>query len=241
MATPVVASITPLHQCKLASKRSVMALPCVVQRLTCVQGVLVHHVHCGVHTVTPSTAAVVPAGPAVAGRGGRPQLWHLQPADGRLRRRRPRLHLRARAGARSSWDCSRPLRACVNDDLHLAVSRVLSIPCAVATRFAVLKIATPAGPQTLDFVFGTALPDTPRDVYLWQLIGAGVSTLVGPIALTQRARSSCPCARLYAFLQPVVLQQGMPRVQRCSRASLCSHTMDMCNKEPQCHLPGSPV
>lgn len=40
--------------------------------------------------------------------------------------------------------------------------------------------------QTLDLVFGTALPDTPRDVFLWQLIGAGVSTLVGPIALTER-------------------------------------------------------
>jgi hypothetical protein len=42
-------------------------------------------------------------------------------------------------------------------------------------------------------VFGTALPDTPRDVYLWQLIGAGVSTLVGPIALTQRVRSAPVC------------------------------------------------
>ena len=53
----------------------------------------------------------------------------------------------------------------------------------------------PVALQTLDFVFGTALPDTPRDVYLWQLIGAGVSTLVGPIALTQRVRS--PCCVLY--------------------------------------------
>jgi hypothetical protein len=113
--------------------------------------------------------------------------------------------------------------------------------CPIARLLDIMTICCAAGLQTLDFVFGTALPDTPRDVYLWQLIGAGVSTLVGPIALTQRARSSCPCVRLYAFLQPVVLQQGVPRVQRCSCASLCSHTMDMCNKEPHCHLPGSPV
>jgi hypothetical protein len=40
--------------------------------------------------------------------------------------------------------------------------------------------------QTLDLIFGTAAPKTPADLYLWQLIGGGVATVVGPLAYTQQ-------------------------------------------------------
>jgi hypothetical protein len=40
--------------------------------------------------------------------------------------------------------------------------------------------------QTLDLAFGTAMPKTVQDVFLWQLAGAGVATLVGPVAITQK-------------------------------------------------------
>ena len=40
--------------------------------------------------------------------------------------------------------------------------------------------------QTLDLAFGTAMPKTVQDVFLWQLAGAGVATLVGPVAFTMK-------------------------------------------------------
>lgn len=55
-------------------------------------------------------------------------------------------------------------------------------------------IGAPA--QTLDAIFGTAFPKTPADLYLWQLIGGAVSTVVGPIALTQRV--SIPVGTLFS-------------------------------------------
>ena len=40
--------------------------------------------------------------------------------------------------------------------------------------------------QTLDLAFGTAMPKTVQDVFLWQLAGAGIATLVAPVAITQK-------------------------------------------------------
>lgn len=44
---------------------------------------------------------------------------------------------------------------------------------------------------TLNAVFGPLAGKGPEDVFLWQLIGGGVATLVGPIAFTERVRSFC--------------------------------------------------
>lgn len=43
---------------------------------------------------------------------------------------------------------------------------------------------------TLNAVFGPLAGKGPEDVFLWQLIGGGVATLVGPIAFTERVRSA---------------------------------------------------
>ena len=40
--------------------------------------------------------------------------------------------------------------------------------------------------QTLDLAFGTVQPKTIQDIFSWQLAGAGVATLVGPVAFTQK-------------------------------------------------------
>ena len=40
--------------------------------------------------------------------------------------------------------------------------------------------------QTLDLIFGTAAPKSTADIYLWQLIGGGVATVIAPIAYTQK-------------------------------------------------------
>jgi hypothetical protein len=41
---------------------------------------------------------------------------------------------------------------------------------------------------TLNAVFGLTAGKGPEDIFLWQLIGAGLATLVGPIAFTERVR-----------------------------------------------------
>jgi len=43
--------------------------------------------------------------------------------------------------------------------------------------------------QTLDLAFGTMQPKTIQDIFSWQLAGAGVATLVGPVAFTQKVPS----------------------------------------------------
>lgn len=47
--------------------------------------------------------------------------------------------------------------------------------------------------QTLTAIFGTAAGKGLEDVYLWQLLGGGLATSIGPIAYTQRVRvQTCP-------------------------------------------------
>lgn len=66
---------------------------------------------------------------------------------------------------------------------------------------------------TLVGVFGSSAAQAgPEAIILWQLIGAGVSMIVGPIAYSLRVRGVLPCQnltsglikRVHTTLQPVV-------------------------------------
>lgn len=47
--------------------------------------------------------------------------------------------------------------------------------------------------QTLTGIFGNAAGKGLEDIYLWQLLGGGLATSVGPIAYTQRVSMLSPC------------------------------------------------
>ena len=49
--------------------------------------------------------------------------------------------------------------------------------------------------QTLDLAFGTAVPKTVQDIFAWQLAGAGIATLVAPVAFTQKVHARAKVSR----------------------------------------------
>lgn len=57
--------------------------------------------------------------------------------------------------------------------------------------------------QTLTAIFGSSAGKGLEDVYLWQLLGGGLATSVGPIAYTQRV-SLCRWCMSYANADTVV-------------------------------------
>ncbi len=58
----------------------------------------------------------------------------------------------------------------------------------IGAGFAYLFVPVP----TLNGVFGLLAGKGPEDIFLWQLIGGGLATLVGPIAFTERVCSLSP-------------------------------------------------
>jgi hypothetical protein len=72
-----------------------------------------------------------------------------------------------------------------NDGLISSLYAFLTL-AIIGAGFAYLFVPVP----TLNAVFGPLAGKGPEDVFRWQLIGGGLATLVGPIAFTERVRTS---------------------------------------------------
>ncbi|KAK9819907.1 hypothetical protein WJX72_003826 [[Myrmecia] bisecta] len=84
---------------------------------------------------------------------------------------------------------SKILKSFISDftDLREVDGLNSTIYAALTASFVVAGFAYLFAPEpTLTAIFGDADPKTASDVFLWQLIGSGIATVVGPMAFTQK-------------------------------------------------------